>query len=87
MHEIARHVIHIAETLMMAKETLAGLIQEYEAFLDENTPRPTELVVHSNQLKRSLRSQSTFLSCLHLRSEALKERLQNEINLVGSPLP
>lgn len=82
MHEIARHTIHSSETLAMAKETMTSLVQEHEIFFEENGLLPARTITLSKQTRRIFRSQITLLNCLYLRSKALQERLQNEINLV-----
>ena len=79
MHEMARHVIHSSEMLEMALEVVAGMIREHAQFLSENPAA----VVYSKQTGNDLRYQSTILKCIHLRSKALKERLNSEINLVS----
>lgn len=82
MHEIARHTIHSSETLVMAKETMTSLVQEHEIFFEENGLLPARTITLSKQTRRIFRSQITLINCLYLRSKALEERLQNEINLV-----
>lgn len=79
VHEMARHVIHSTEMLEMALEVVAGMIREHEQFFNDN---PSALV-HYKRAGNELRYQSTILKCIHLRSKALKERLNNEINLVS----
>ncbi|CZR68590.1 uncharacterized protein PAC_18489 [Phialocephala subalpina] len=82
MHEMARHTIHSSETLAMAKETMTSLVREHEIFFEENSLLPARSMTLSKQTRRIFRSQITLLNCLYLRSKALEERLQNEINLV-----
>ena len=79
MHEMARHVIHSTEMLEMALEVVAAMIKEHSQFFSDNP----SAVVYSKQSGNDLRYQSTILKCIHLRSKALKERLNNEINLVS----
>lgn len=87
MHELARHTIHSSETLAIAVETMAGLVQEHEIFFEENSSLPTRSTTISRQTRRVFRSQVVLFKCLHLRSKALEERLRNEINLVVSYTP
>ena len=83
MHEIARHVIHSSETLAVAIETMASMIQEHRVFFEENPSLlSAAMKLASNETGRTFRSQSSIFKGLHLRSKALEERLQNEINLV-----
>jgi hypothetical protein len=82
MHDIARHTIHSSEIIAMAIETIASMIQEHEVFFDENQYLPKPTVLLSKQTRRILRFQNSIFKSLYLRSKALEERLQNEINLV-----
>jgi len=84
MHEIARHAIHSSETLEMAMETLSRMIQEHQAWFNENVAENASKTVSLKPVRKSLQFQSTLLKCLHLRSKAVEERLRNEINLVLS---
>ncbi|OBT38898.1 hypothetical protein VE00_10782 [Pseudogymnoascus sp. WSF 3629] len=81
MHELARHAIHSSETLAVAVETMIGLIQEHEIFLNDNASLLVVSIAQSKQTMRVLRSQTALLKCLNLRSKALEERLRNEISL------
>ncbi|OBT42429.1 hypothetical protein VE00_05993 [Pseudogymnoascus sp. WSF 3629] len=81
MHELARHAIHSSETLAVAIETIASLIQEHEIFFNENASLLVVSITQSKQAMRALRSHIALLRCLYLRSKALEERLRNEINL------
>lgn len=82
MHEIARHVIHSSEVLAVAIETMTSIIQEHEIFFEENPSLPSVAIMQSKDLRRNFRLQRNVFKGLHLRSEALEERLRNEINLV-----
>jgi hypothetical protein len=82
MHEIARHVIHSSEVLAVAIETVASIIQEHEIFFEENLPLSDVATTQSKELGRTFRSQRNVFKGLHLRSQALEERLRNEITLV-----
>src|SRR5436305_7557295 len=84
MHEIARHAIHSSETLEMAMETLSQMIQEHQAWFNENVTENAKKTVSLKLTRKSLQFQSTILKCLHLRAKAIEERLRNEINLVLS---
>jgi hypothetical protein len=84
MHEIARHAIHSSETLEMAMETLSRMIQEHQAWFDDNAAENASKTVSLKPIRKSLQYQNTILKCLHLRAKAIEERLRNEINLVLS---
>jgi hypothetical protein len=40
MPEIARHAIHSSETLTVAIQAIASMIQEHEIFFEENSSLP-----------------------------------------------
>lgn len=81
MHELARHTIHSSEMIAAAAETVANLIQEHELFVNDNASLVLSTTLNK-QAMRQLRSHIALLKSLHLRSKALEDRLQNEINLV-----
>ena len=83
MHEVARHAIHITETLAMSITVVENMMQEIQSFERARQVRksgtdPIDYV----KVARVLRCQRTLLECSHKRAEALTARLQNEINLV-----
>lgn len=67
MHDLARHCIHVCETLFLAQNTVAALLASASATL--------------NPSDASLRSHHTQLQSLLLRADSTKQRLQNEIAL------
>jgi hypothetical protein len=83
MHELARHAIHITETISMALNVLDAMKQEIETSTDIGD---TKVLATSKQGQvetiRELKCQQTLLQCAHERSRALRDRLQNEISLV-----
>ncbi|RDW82808.1 hypothetical protein BP6252_03920 [Coleophoma cylindrospora] len=81
MHNLARHIIHSAETLATGMETMKVLAQEYDILRAEQPTvqaTPRELAAEN---QRRLRSYLGMMKALHLRAEAAKARVQNEINL------
>jgi hypothetical protein len=84
MHEIARHAIHSSETLEMAMETLSQMIQEHQAWFNDNPAENASKTVSLEPIRKPLQYQKTILKCLHGRAKAIEERLRNEINLVLS---
>ena len=80
LHELARHIIHSTETLNVAIETVDGMIGQHEQF-SKQRPLDPDLPV-SNQTRQHLNFQSKLFKTLKSRSQALGDRLQNEINLV-----
>jgi len=84
LHEIARHAVHVSETLNVALRSLDAIRQHHERFRTN-----TDLVRGSNGRRRwdKVRSrfefQLRFLQGLLQRSEANNARIQNEITLVS----
>ncbi|TKA72098.1 hypothetical protein B0A49_03784 [Cryomyces minteri] len=80
LHEISRHVIHSSETLKSAINVLDSMIDHHDTFTTEHL-RDSAAVAASRKIKASLQYQLSLLNCISLRSQALGERLQNEITL------
>ena len=77
MHEAARHVIHSSETLLVTLNVVEAMIEEHAARYSEEKSS-----VRSLETGRAFRYHKSLFQCLHVRSQALEERLRNEINLV-----
>ena len=76
-HEIARHIIQSSEMLAITLSLVDGIVQEFES-------HPTTLAnFESSAIRRTFDFHKSMLKCLHLRSQALEQRLRNEINLVS----
>jgi len=73
LHELARHLIHSNETLDVAMDTLDAIRESFKVIGDETEKQYFDEQTYA--LRRKFRA-------LRSRSESLKERLQNEINLV-----
>lgn len=87
LHEIARHGIHVRETLSVAVRSLGAVQQHHEKFTIQKN------LVGENSKRRSwnavgdhLEFQLRFLEGLVERSEASNARIQNEITLVSLQL-
>lgn len=83
MHETARHAIHSFETLSVSVETLEAMQQQAVDLSSKDKQRGGELTEASHQIRIHIDSQIRMLRSLFLRSQSNKERLQNEIALVG----
>lgn len=81
LHELARHIIHSTETLNVAIETVDGMIGQHEQFCKDRLLGSTLQTVFSNQTRQDLNFQCKLFKTLKSRSQALGDRLQNEINL------
>jgi hypothetical protein len=78
MHELARHTIHSTETLTTALAVVKSMIEEQR----DRPPLTNPGLTSTSRTSRVLHHQKILLECLLNRSEALGQRLQNEINLV-----
>lgn len=78
LHEIARHAIHVSETLTVAVRSIKDLEQQHQEFRN----------LHLRGTSPSLRNHSPFRLLLRImegllsRSESNKARIQNETQLV-----
>lgn len=80
LHEMARHMVHVSETLAVALHSLQGLKQQQEEFSGQYLQSMKSM---SNNSKSNFNFQLHLLQSLLARSESNKARLQNEINLVS----
>lgn len=80
LHDIARHAIHVSETLGIAVKTLSSIIDQHRAFRASTHlgRTSTQLSMHIQQL---LLFFEHMLDSLRFRSSSNKQRLQNEIQL------
>jgi hypothetical protein len=83
MHETARHAIHSFETLSVLVETVEAMQQQVIDLSTQDKRGNRRHVEASDQIRIHLDSQLRMLRSLFLRSQSNKERLQNEIALVG----
>jgi len=81
MHEMARHAIHVSETLDVTLKTAATILLHHAAFLDfEEVPNQTRRRI-SKQIQDRLRYFEHILFSLRARSGSNKDRLSNEVGL------
>ena len=83
MHEMARHTIHVTETINMAITVVENIMQERQSFHRPGNHDMQSISVQDLELDQGLRCQKTLLQCAKGRSQALALRIQNEINLVS----
>ncbi|KAF2179935.1 purine and uridine phosphorylase [Zopfia rhizophila CBS 207.26] len=90
LHEIARHAIHVSETLSVALESIKALQQQHQDYATQRFQDNNRW----NKIRNQFQFQLRFLHGLLLRSESNKARIQNEITLVArysigwiAPLP
>jgi len=85
MHEIARHAIHSSEMLEMALHVVDSLLTEIDREKDLDNSRVHSTTGRSDQ-SGDIKRLKTMLQCIHLRSQALEKRIQNEMALVRNYL-
>lgn len=85
LHDIARHAIHVSETLDVAIENMSSMIRQYRSvFEDKSYPLAHEKRAFARTLQCFNFQLQTFKS-LKARSDSNQARMQNEITLVGAP--
>lgn len=85
LHDTARHVSHMNEILETAEHTVHRMIQEQVAWSIECAASPGKSRLFWIQNEQDLRFFAKEIHCLKTRSQSLRERMQNEINLVREP--
>ena len=80
LHEIARHMIHVSETLAVASQSVKGLQQQHQDFITKHLQSKSSW----NRIQNRFQFQQQILQSLLSRSKSNNARLQNEITLVGS---
>ena len=79
MHEIARHAIHSTEMLGTSLTVLDSILTEMRQHSKDINLGRDDLAA-----ERDMNFHRSTLRCLQLRSQALEDRLRNEINLVST---
>lgn len=78
LHDIARHAIHVSETLDVANDTLTRIITEHEIFMASDVAVDKNL---SQDIHHRLRFIESMMTSLRQRSVSNEKRLLNEIQL------
>ncbi|KAF3391409.1 hypothetical protein F1880_007657 [Penicillium rolfsii] len=90
LHDIARHSIHVTETLDVALQTIERILENHRANMNpahtslgltSTFPRSHPESDVSHEIQSSLSFSQSYLSSLRHRSIANEKRLQNEIQL------
>lgn len=90
LHDIARHSIHVTETLDVALQTIERILENHRANMSPptashsiSTPSPPSRQDRNvlQEIQSSLSFSQSYLSSLRHRSIANEKRLQNEIQL------
>lgn len=83
MHEIARHAIHSFETLSVSVDTVQAMQRQVINLFTTHKLGSSVYEEASYLIQVQLETQLQLFCSLLLRSQANKERLQNEIALVS----
>ncbi|KAH8811199.1 hypothetical protein F5884DRAFT_781458 [Xylogone sp. PMI_703] len=82
LHDIARHAIHVNETLDLAVKSMTSILTHQADFTTEMIPhQDLKAKRASRDIRQHLLSQEHMLESLRYRSNSNKERLTNEIQL------
>lgn len=80
LHDLARHIIHVSETLDLAVKTVGSVLQQHASFMNDGPSTLPNKDAYRNVHERLLFFEQMFEG-LRCRSSSNKERLQNEIQL------
>lgn len=78
LHDIARHAIHVNETLDVALQNIEHILMQHESYTNSN---PDNASPASEDIDLRLRSWQSFITNLRSRSTSNEKRLQNEVQL------
>ncbi|KAF9760890.1 hypothetical protein IL306_004067 [Fusarium sp. DS 682] len=81
LHDIARHAIHVSETLEVAEKTITAIIQQHSAFEAEAAEGSRTAKAKFRHVGERVLWYIHILQSLQCRASANKERLLNEIQL------
>ncbi|CZR58840.1 uncharacterized protein PAC_08732 [Phialocephala subalpina] len=81
LHDIARHAIHISETLDLAIKTVDSMMTQHDQFLADRQALDNVLRITQSKIGKHMCFYHHTLNSLRCRSESNKERLLNEIQL------
>ncbi|KAI9781822.1 MAG: hypothetical protein M1816_002172 [Peltula sp. TS41687] len=81
LRDIARHAIHVSETLDLAVNTVESILREHEPFVSHTSDADRKMKAVSKQIHRRLLFYNQMLRSLRSRSASNKDRLLNEIGL------
>ncbi|KAI8627880.1 hypothetical protein F5Y19DRAFT_486500 [Xylariaceae sp. FL1651] len=76
LHDIARHAIHVSETLDVAIQTMKRMLARHEHLMDSTIRNDVSQEIHSQ-----LQFFESFISSLRCRSASNEKRMLNEIQL------
>lgn len=81
LHDIARHAIHVSETLELAVRTFEHMMEQHDEFISDR-PALDEKTKHAQRkIRKRIKFYHHMISSLRARSTSNKQRLLNEIKL------
>jgi len=80
---MARHAIHVCETLDVAIENVSSMIQQYTSFPEDRSFKSSYEKKAFMRTTQCFQSQLQTLKGLKARSASNQARMQNEITLVA----
>jgi hypothetical protein len=81
LHDIARHAIHVSETLDLAVKTVDCMITQHDQFLADRPAPDNRTKTAQRKICKRMNFYNHMLGSLRSRSASNKERLLNEIQL------
>ncbi|KAK8017200.1 hypothetical protein PG991_008276 [Apiospora marii] len=81
LHDLARHAIHVTETLDVSIQTLAAVLSQHKEMRPEATGQKEEGVRLWKNVRQRLLAHKQVIDNLRCRSQSNQDRLQNEIQL------
>ncbi|OCK80315.1 hypothetical protein K432DRAFT_425842 [Lepidopterella palustris CBS 459.81] len=81
LHDIARHAIHVSETLDLAVKTVDCMMSRHDQFLSDRSASDDKIKTTQRQIRNRMYFYDHMLRSLRFRSASNKERLLNEIQL------
>lgn len=82
LHEIERHAIHSNETLDVALNTVATMLQQHARLLSRRNQDDGGALVVLSRIHQYMQFQYHMLESTRARSVSNEQRSRNEINLV-----
>lgn len=81
-HDVARHAIHVSETLEVATRIIHDVESQHREFVVDHLVASDKITKHAAKvIHQRLISQRNMIQCLSQRSTSNKDRLLNELNL------
>lgn len=81
LHDLARHAIHVTETLDVSMQTLSAVLSQHKEMRPEATGKEKEEVRIWKNVRQRLLAHKQVIDNLRCRSQSNQDRLQNEIQL------